>query len=134
MVEDTKKCVNKIIALPAQKIYLLSSQPIIHDFSDSMITLEIKKDVSAYYKKHHDIPVSSVDEIDWNATRSGMTTQHEISFLKTFHNFRNTMSINKKWGRLDSDNCPMCAQEPETIHHLLSCKHHDIKYVRDNVI
>lgn len=131
MADDTKHSPNIVIPFPAQKLYLTRDQPIIHDVQERLVTMEMKKEIKTYYEKHHDVPALSLNSIDWDATKSGLLTKNAISFLKTFHNFRNTMSINKKWGRIESDTCPLCKQEPETLQHLLSCTHQDIRYVRD---
>ena len=122
---------NIIIPMPAQKIYICTTQPIAHDLHNVLIEREMKKDIHHYYEQHHNIPSKWIRTIDWRATSSALKQKHEVSYRKTFHKFRNTMVINKKWKRTESDLCPLCSGAPETIFHLFSCPHQDIKYVRD---
>ena len=94
----------------------------------------MNKDIKRYYDKHHNIDKKLMDRIDWEATEKGLRTKYTLSYQKSLHNFRNTMSINKKWGRVASDVCPLCTSEPETLMHLMQCKHEDIVLVRGNLI
>ena len=134
MVEKTVNDCNMIIPMPAQKLYLSTIQPIAHDVANVLIEREMKKDINRYYTKHHDIEPKIMKEIDWPAAKSALNTQNEVSYRKAFHHFRNTMTINKKWKRTESDLCPLCSDAPETVFHLLSCKHNDICYVRSTRI
>ena len=131
MVLDTINSPNCIIPAPAQKMYVHSSKPIAHNLTNVLVEREMQHDIKEYYEKHHNIRPKVLHDIDWDASKKALATKSEISYRKTFHNLRNTMSVNKKWKRAESDLCPMCAKEPETLHHLLSCTHDDIKYVRN---
>lgn len=122
---------NKLLAFPAQRVFISTTQPIAHDITNVLIVREAQKEIHQYYEKHHNVQSESFSKIDWVANKMTMPNKHETSYRKTFHNFRNTMSINAKWKCIDSDNCPMCQSAPETIHRLMSCTHKDIKYVRD---
>ena len=64
----------------------------------------------------------------------GTSSKNEMSYRKTLHELRNTMYINKKWGKIDSDACPLCAKSTEKTIHLLSCDHEDVSKVRKQVI
>ena len=130
MVKDTARDTNHIIPMPAQKLYICCKHPIAHDIPNALIEREMNMDIKQYYEKHHKIHRRNINEIDWDATKKALTTKSEVSCRKTFHKFRNTMPINKKWKRTDCDLCPLCTSAPETIHHLLSCSHKDIEYVR----
>ena len=134
MVADTKHECNNIIPFPAQKIYLSMQTPIAHDVVNVLITNEMKHEIKGYYNKHHKVPESSFSQIDWEAQRLAMNAPSEISYRKTFHNLRNTMTINKKWKRIESDLCPLCNKSPETIAHLMSCTHPDITMARNSAI
>ena len=133
MVDKTLHDSNTIIPMPAQTLYIQTNtnQPIAHDLTNTLIEREMKKDIATYYEKHHNISPNLLTDIDWKATKSALSLKNEVSYRKTFHKFRNTMIINKRWKRTDCDLCPMCSAAPETIFHLLSCQHKDIKYVRD---
>ena len=91
-------------------------------------------DIKTYFLKHHDIEKKRLDQIDWEAMEKGSTTKHEISYKKTMHNLRNTMSVNHKWGRIESDACPLCTSAPETMIHLMSCPQQDISMERKRLI
>ena len=130
MVLDTADDTNNIIPLPAQMIYLCIKNPVVHDLSNTLIANEMKNEIKTCYEKHHDIPQTSFQHVDWEANKLAMSTASELSYRKTFHDLRNTMTINKKWKRIDSDLCPMCSKRPETIQHLLSCTHPDMTTAR----
>ena len=83
-------------------------------------------------KKHHSIPKRKMNNIDWGVNKLALSTKREVSYRKTFHKLRNIMAINNKWNRIESDLCPMFSSETETIHHLLSCTHDDIRRLRDS--
>ena len=134
MVEDTKNDPNKIIPFPAQALFLYTDRPLAHDIQEVLIKREMKKEVDEYYEKHHNIPRQILPEIDWDANRLGISARHELSYRKTFHQFRNTMSINHKWGRFDSDLCPLCSKKPETVSHLLVCDQRDIRNLRHTLL
>ena len=123
MVENTAADPNNIIPLPAQKMYLCTRSQIVHDVTNVLILSEMKNEVQQYYDKHHNIPKSSLQNVEWEANKLAMMATNEISYCKTFHNLRNTMPMNKKRKRIGSDLCPMCNSKPETIQHLLSCTH-----------
>lgn len=118
-VLDTSEDTNKIITFPAQKLFICSDQPIAHDTQNVLITREMKGEVSDYNEKHHCIPKSVLNDIDWEANKLATTTRHEVSYRKTLHNFRNTMTINYKWKRTDTNNCSLCSKKPEMLIHLL---------------
>ena len=66
VVEDTINSTNNVITFPAQKLYLVSNQPIIHDIYNTLVTLEMRTDVIKYYEKHHDIPpIESSQNLDY---------------------------------------------------------------------
>ena len=97
MVLDTADDTNNIIPLPAQMSYLCIKNPVVHDLSNTLIANEMKNEIKTYYEKHHDIPQTSFQHVDWEANKLAMSTASEISYRKTFHNLQNTMTINKKW-------------------------------------
>ena len=134
LVIDTKTKTNKIIPFPAQKFFLCSNQPIAHDVQNVLIAREMKGEIGTFYEKHHSIPKSVLEGIDWEANRMATTTRHELSYRKTLHNFRNTMEINHKWKRIDTDVCPLCSKKTETIQHLLECDQQDLQQLRWNLL
>ena len=134
IVQDTMHDPNNIIPFPAQRIYMKTTSPISHDIQNTLIINEMNKPISKYDEKHHGIPNDSMKDIDWKANRMALSTAHELSYRKTFHHFRNTMTIIKKWKKSDSDLCPMCSTQPETIHHFMSCNHQDIQSARSSLI
>ena len=134
LVLETKSKTNKILPFPAQGIFLCSDQPIAHDIQNVLIVREMKSEISTYYEKHHDIPKSVFDGIDWETNKMATTTWNEISYRKTLHNFRNTMVINHKWKRIDTNICPLCSKKPETIQHLLACDQQDLQQLRWNLL
>ena len=83
LVLETKSKTNKIPPFPAQGIFLCSDQPIAHDIQNVLIVREMKSEISTCYEKHHDIPKSVLDGIDWEANKMATTTQNEISYRKT---------------------------------------------------
>ena len=91
---------------------------------------EMRDEIEKYYEKHHDIQRHRFQQVDWEATEKGLGTKQGTTFKKTLHNLRNTMTINKKWGKVDSDLCPLCADAPETTTHFYTCTHEDIVYTR----
>ena len=133
LVMKTSNHCNKIIPFPAQQMYLVADQSISHDIVNVLITREMRKDIEEFYEKHHDLNKAEFDNIDWEANKLGLTASCETSYKKTFHKFRNTMSINKKWKSIDSDLCPLCSEYPETILHLLSCTQQDITTLRTSL-
>lgn len=134
IVDDTFNAPNKICPLPAQRIYLEKYAPIVHDITNVLIIGDMEKDIDGYYEQHHDINKKVASKVDWEALEQGTNSKNELSYRKSLHNFRNTMSINKKWGRIDSDVCPLCTLAPETTIHLLSCSHEDVSLVRKQMI
>ena len=94
----------------------------------------MKREIETYYEKHHDIPRQILPEVDWNANLLAITAANELSYRKTIHEFRNTMTVNFKWKRIDSNLCPLCSKTPETIIHLLQCDQSDIKRLRESLI
>ena len=116
--------------MPAQRLYLRSDQPLAHDIANVLIEREMNKDIRTFYQKHHDIGSQAMNDVDWQAAKLGLNTAREVSYRKTLHKLRNTMSINKKWKRTECDLCPLCSNAPETIMHMFSCSHEDISYVR----
>ena len=122
IVRDTTHDPNNIIPFPAQQMYLSTSHPISHDIQNILITNEMNKAIAKYYEKHHEIPQNCLQDIDWDANKLALSTTHETSYRKTFHHLRNTMTINKKWKKSESDLCPLCSAAPEDIHHLMSCR------------
>ena len=133
LVDDTMNDNNKVIPTPTQRLYLRSDQIVAHDIQNTLIASEMKQEVNTYYSKHHNISHEAMTDIDWDASKKGTVTRSEISYRKTIHNFRNTMTINKKWGRIESDLCPLCGDHPETVFHLFSCKQKDISDYRTNM-
>ena len=134
MVDDTFNSPNRITPLPAQRLYLIKTTPIVHDVANVLIIGEMERDIYGYYEKHHGVSPKQAKKIDWEALEQGTSSKNATSYKKTLHNFRNTMSINMKWGRIDSDVCPLCANSPETTIHLLSCPHEDVVAVRQQMI
>ena len=94
----------------------------------------MKKEIETYYEKHHEIPRQVLSEIDWDANKLAVTASREASYRKTIHGFRNTMTVNHKWNRIDSNLCPLCSKKPETIAHLLQCDQSDMKNMRRSLI
>ena len=84
MVEDTIHDLNSIIPLPAQKIYLCMKSPIVHDIANVLISNEMKNEIMWYYDKHHNIPKSPLQQIDWEAHRLAMNAPSAISYRKYF--------------------------------------------------
>ena len=134
MVDDTFNSPNRITPLPAQRLYLIKTTPIVHDVANVLIIGEMERDIYGYYEKHHGVSPKQAKKIDWEALEQGTSSKNATSYKKTLHNFRNTMSINMKWGRIDSDVCPLCVNSPETTIHLLSCPHEDVVAVRQQMI
>ena len=133
-MEDTKNESNKIIPFPAQAIFVFTDRPIAHDLQEVLIKREMKNEVGEYYEKHHDIPIQLIPEIDWNANQLAMSAENELSYRRTVHGFRNTMTINHKWKRIDSDLCPLCSKKTETIAHLLQCDQLDMTNLRRSLL
>lgn len=134
LVDETFHFTNRIIPLPSQRLYLAKTEPIVHDVLNVLILGEMDKDFHSYSDKHHGIGRKQVDKVDWEALEQGTKSQHEISYRKTLHNLNNTMTINKKWGRIKSYLYPLCTEAPETTIHLMSCTQADVMTVRNQMI
>ena len=87
-------------------------------------------EIKEFYFKHHGVDQKSLLNIEWTGIKKAFNGQHALSYKKTFHNLRNTMTINKKWEWSQSDLCPLCQSQPETIPHMIQCTHPDMQYVR----
>ena len=130
IVELTYNDNNTVIPLPAQIIYIASNQPIVQGISNVLISRQQNKQISEFYFKHHLVRPSVIHIVDWNAITKAFGQKSELSYRKTFHNLRNTMTVNKRWKWSDSDICSLCQAAPETTRHMMQCKHEDMENVR----
>jgi len=51
----------------------------------------------------------------------------QYRMTKAIHRQWPTMRREKRWNRAETDVCPICGKEPETIQHIFQCKHDVIK-------
>ena len=50
-VDDTMSAPNKIIPMPAQRLYLCHTEPVVHDVKIILQLRQLENDVTVYYKK-----------------------------------------------------------------------------------
>lgn len=130
IVDNTYNESNVIIPFPAQSINISHNQPLVQDITTSMIMKEKTQEIGEFYFIHHGIPKHLIHAVEWNAIKKAFAGPQALSYKKTFHNLRNTMKINKRWGWAESDRYPLCQTSMETLKHLLQCPQSDMSYVR----